>query len=261
VTLLLDLGNSRLKAALGLPGGGIRLLGETRHRERGLDAALAAVLASASPVGGGAALCANVAGAAAGRALAEALRARGWGAVEFLRARPEAAGVHCAYAEPAHLGADRWAALLGARGLTDGTCLVVDAGSALTVDAMGPGGRHLGGWIIPGLGMMLEALEARTGDLRALRQASESGPADAFPTDTGPAMDEGIRLAAAGAVRLARARLEAHCGMPARLLVTGGDARVLTTLLKDAEHVPELVLRGLARHAVETPGQGSLNGS
>lgn len=249
MTLLLDLGNSRLKAALRVPGDGIRLLGEARHREAGIGAALATALGGLALDGIDRALCANVAGEAAGRALAEALRAAGCHALAFLRARHEACGVRCGYAEPGHLGADRWAALLGARGLTDGACLVVDAGSALTIDAMGPGGRHLGGWIIPGLAMMLESMEARTGDLRALRQASAGVPAATFPADTGPAMDEGIRLAAVGAVRLAHSRLEGECAAAARLLLTGGDAAALLNQLVGAEHWPDLVLRGLARAA------------
>jgi type III pantothenate kinase len=247
MTLLLDLGNTRLKAGLQAPEGRIAILGEARHADMGIAAALAEALPDgALPRGTARALCANVAGEAAGHSLAGALRARGI-TLSFLRPRPEALGVRCAYAEPARLGADRWAALLGARGLTDGACLVVDAGSALTIDAMAPGGEHLGGWIIPGLTMMVAALEARTGDLAALRRAS-LGARTAFPSDTGPAMEEGARLAAAGSVRSAAARLAAHCGGPPRLLLTGGDAlSILDALGQAGEHVPDLVLRGLAR--------------
>jgi type III pantothenate kinase len=250
VSLLLDLGNSRLKVALSLSGAEFRLLGEARHRESGIAAALELALDDVALAEAGTALCANVAGEAAGRALAEALQARGCERLEFLRPRQEAGGVRCAYAEPAHLGADRWAALLGARGLTDGACLVVDAGSALTIDAMGPGGKHLGGWIIPGLELMLEALEMRTGDLRVLRKASAGVARAGFPTDTAPAMEEGACIAAAGAVRLAHAKLEARCG-PARLLLTGGDAPGLAAALEHGELLPDLVLHGLARMAAE----------
>lgn len=253
--LLLDLGNTRLKAALGDAGGAITLLGDARHREQGMAAALAAVLdgttagAAVAAAGADPAWCANVAGEAAGRALAQALQQRSGTALVFLKAGAEACGVRCAYADPSHLGADRWAALLGARGMTAGACLVVDAGSALTIDALAPGGRHLGGWIIPGLGMMLEALEGHTGDLASLRRASAAGHAAPFPADTGPAMEAGANLAAVGAVRAARARLETECGEPARLLLAGGDAEQLLAAFADAEHVPELVLQGLARAA------------
>ncbi|NGP53351.1 type III pantothenate kinase, partial [Thioalkalivibrio sp. XN8] len=193
--------------------------------------------------------CANVAGGDAGAALAEALAALGGGSLAFLRAQPEAGGVRCAYAVPARLGADRWAALLGARGLAPADCLVIDAGSALTIDALRADGRHLGGWILPGLAMMVGALEARTGDLAELRRVSALAPAAAFPADTGPAMTGGALLAAAGAVLRARERLGERVQGPVRLLLTGGDAPALAAELGAGELVPDLVLRGLARAA------------
>lgn len=251
MTLLLDLGNSRLKVARALPGGGIERLGEAVHRGRGPAAALAEVLAGEAP--DTEAWCANTAGAAAGAALKAALNGHGIDAPVFLRARAEGWGVRCAYVEPARLGADRWAALLGARGLADGPCLVVDAGSALTIDALAADGVHLGGWILPGLDLMIEALEIRTGDLGELRRASAGSLPAEFPADTGPAMAGGAELAAEGAVRLARARLEARAGAPARLLLAGGDAGRLLAVLPDGEFQPDLVLYGLARAAAAAP--------
>jgi hypothetical protein len=50
-------------------------------------------------------------------------------------------------------------------------------------------------------------------------------------------------------VLLARRRLEAHCAAPVRLLLAGGDARDLQEAWPEAEYVPDLVLRGLARAA------------
>jgi type III pantothenate kinase len=246
MTLLLDLGNTRLKAALAAPGDGVRLLGEAPHRELGMAAALARALGGHAPPAA-AAWCANVAGPGAGAELAAALGALGGGPVEFLRGRAEACGVRCAYAEPARLGADRWAALLGARGVAAADSLVIDAGSALTIDALRADGRHLGGWILPGLGMMVAALETRTGDLARLRQASPPGDAVDFPADTGPAMTGGALLAAAGAVLRAEERLAAATGGPVQLLLTGGDAPALAAELGRGTVLPDLVLRGLAR--------------
>ena len=248
MTLLLDLGNTRLKAARSDAGGGLQVLGEASHRELGMAGALARALGGALP-GAASAWCANVAGPVAGEALAAALAERGVADVSFLRARAEACGVQCAYAEPARLGADRWAALLGARGLTAGPCLVVDAGSALTIDAMAAGGGHLGGWILPGLAMMVGALEARTGDLARFRQASAPAAPGGFPQDTRQAMEDGARLAALGAVSAAQQQLTLVAGTPPRLFLAGGDAPVLQAGLQDAELVPELVLLGLARAA------------
>lgn len=248
MTLVLDLGNSRLKAALVLPGGGLRVLGEAAHRDQGMAAAVAQALAGEAPPAA-TAWCANVAGREAGAALATALAALGGGPVAFLRGQAEAGGVRCAYAEPARLGADRWAALLGARSLGAADCLVVDAGSALTIDALLADGRHLGGWILPGLAMMVGALETRTGDLAQLRRASAPATPGLFPTDTGPAMTGGALLAAAGAVLRARDRLAGQVGGPVRLLLTGGDAPALAAELGAGELAPDLVLRGLARAA------------
>lgn len=247
--LLLDLGNTRLKAALLAPRGVLRHLGEAPHRDAGLMASLHALLDGVEPDSVDRTLCANVAGEAAARTLAEWLAARGCPRLEFLRAQASAFGVRCGYPEPSRLGADRWAALLGAHAHGDGAYLVVDAGSALTLDALAPGGRHLGGWILPGLNMMVAALESGTGELAALRAASITGPAGPFPVDTGPAMEDGARLAAAGAVRLARERLEAHCGLTSRVLLGGGDAPLLASLVDRAEVVQDLVIQGLARAA------------
>lgn len=258
MTLLLDLGNTRLKAALPAGDGGVRLLGEASHREQGIRAALAAVLGDLS-LDGRPALCANVAGPAAADRLAEALDAQGAGALAFLRAEPEFGGLRCGYDDPSHLGADRWAALLGARELSAEACLVVDAGSALTLDALATGGQHLGGWILPGLAMMVAALEARTGDLGTLRRASRFTGGGEFPADTGPAMEAGALLAATGAVRTARDRLAAHCDGAVNLILTGGDAATLSAALPDARQVPDLVLRGLARAAAARRSEPFLN--
>jgi type III pantothenate kinase len=105
---------------------------------------------------------------------------------------------------------------------------------------------HLGGWIIPGLAMMVEALEARTGDLAGLRRASP--PAAALRSRRHRAgHGRGRPAGGAGAVWNARARLEAHCGAEPRLFLAGGDAGAPGAALPGAELVPELVLLGLAR--------------
>ncbi|MFO5197633.1 type III pantothenate kinase, partial [Salmonella enterica subsp. enterica serovar Typhimurium] len=55
---------------------------------------------------------------------------------EFIASCADQCGVRSGYDDPAQLGVDRWAALIGARRLCDGACLVVNAGTALTVDAL-----------------------------------------------------------------------------------------------------------------------------
>ncbi|MCP4433461.1 MAG: type III pantothenate kinase [Gammaproteobacteria bacterium] len=60
------------------------------------------------------------------------------------------------YADPSGIGVDRWLAILGAAGLTDKDAMIVDAGSAITVDLLKAGGQHLGGAILPGFNTTLE---------------------------------------------------------------------------------------------------------
>lgn len=241
MTLLLDVGNTRVKAAL-LSGGELRGWGSAAWRDGGLAEGLDGL---DLPPADRAVACV-VAGPGVRAALEEWAAGRGL-ALEVIRPGAEAAGVRCGYPEPARLGSDRWAALVGARALTSHRCLVVDAGSALTVDAMAADGRHLGGFIIPGLALMAGALRRETGDLDAFSAASREALRDGFAVDTRPAIEEGARLAAAGLVREAVARLPGEG--PAEILLTGGDAAGLAALIPGARQVPDLVLRGLARLA------------
>jgi type III pantothenate kinase len=206
--MLLDLGNSRLKAAVGSADGG--LSGSARRAIATRASARVGAALGGLP-GGVVTRCAPMLPGGGGRG---PRRCTAWlGCARGVPARErEAAGVRCAYAEPARLGADRWAALLGARGLTEGACLVADAGSALTLDAMAPGGST-----------------SAAGSSRAWHDAGGAGgphgrpggaapclpvpdAAAAFPVDTGPAMEQGARSWLRPAPSRRAPRLEAACG-------------------------------------------------
>lgn len=154
-------------------------------------------------------------------------------------------GVKNGYRTPTQLGSDRWAALVAARGLTLDPCVVICAGTALTVDALDAGGYFLGGVIVPGIRLMQQALVQNTAAL---------GPAEGafslFPDNTADAIRSGALLAMAGTVERMRTQLEAHTKQAARCIVSGGDASVLMPLLSPpAQHVENLVLEGLIRIA------------
>lgn len=236
--VLLDIGNTRVKAGL-LGPGGLRPAGQAAWRASGLATTLDALDLPAA----GRAVAAVVAGAGVADTLEAWCRDRGM-TLARVRATAAAGGVRCAYPEPGRLGADRWAALVGARTLTGEACLVVDAGSAVTVDALAADGRHLGGFIVPGLALMARSLHQDTGDLAAFSAASATGEPEDFPTDTRPAIEEGAVLAVVGLVREAAARMPGT-GAP-KILLTGGDAARLVTHLEGAREVPDLVLQGLA---------------
>ena len=83
----------------------------------------------------------------------------------WLRAEAERCGVRNRYDCPEQLGPDRWAALIAARALHAGPCLVVNAGTATTVDMLSAEGAFLGGCILPGVELMRFVLHEHTGRL------------------------------------------------------------------------------------------------
>lgn len=157
-----------------------------------------------------------------------------------------ACGVTNGYADPTRLGADRWAALIGAWHRTPRACCVVDAGSALTVDLLDAEGRHLGGWIVPGLAMSAAALARGTARAHAAHEGRAiDGPAD----NTADAIRGGTVHAALGFIERTRRMAAAEFGGEAALILTGGDATLLAPGLPRAQQVDDLVLCGLAAWA------------
>lgn len=157
----------------------------------------------------------------------------------YAQVRARCAGLENSYADPGLMGVDRWLAMVAAwLDCRRGLC-VVDAGSALTVDLVSAEGRHLGGYILPGLHMMLSALSARSDALSFRHRPAWSGVAPG--TDTHSAMEHGVLSLSLGLLERIR-RLHPGLGW----YLTGGDAQVLGRHLDwNHEHRPELVLDGL----------------
>ena len=133
------------------------------------------------------------------------------------------------YDYPTRLGADRWAALIGARwhvrqrarasASASRPALVVMVGTAVTVDSLDAEGRFIGGLIMPGFGLMLRALEQGTAGLRV-----PTGEVVDFPTNTSDALMSGGAHALAGAIERIHRKLVSRCGAEPLLLMTGGAA-------------------------------------
>ncbi len=192
---------------------------------------------------------ANVAGDRVARDIAAALPS---GATpHWVVSSKEQCGVRSGYAEPERLGADRWAALIGARHLYPGACVVVNAGTTMTVDALSAESIFLGGIIVPGFELMRSALAANTAQL-ALRE----GGFRFFPDDTGDAIASGALNALAGAVdRMCRYVAETGEGDPV-LVISGGNAPMLEPLLNGrAQLVDNLVLEGLVHIGERCPSE------
>jgi type III pantothenate kinase len=181
----------------------------------------------------------NVAGAAAQAAI-EALAARLGIAVDWVRSQAKQCGVTNGYQHPQQLGTDRWAALIGARRLHNGTSLVVNAGTATTIDVLGADGMFRGGLILPGVAMMRASLVANTADL-----PPAPGEYRELPTNTFDAIASGALTATLGAIERMFNSLGAE--PDALCLLSGGAAPTLAPHLRIAHRlIPDLVLEGLA---------------
>ncbi|MDQ2078205.1 type III pantothenate kinase [Marinimicrobium sp. ABcell2] len=164
---------------------------------------------------------------------------------EFAQTQVQCAGVTNSYAEPRLMGVDRWLAMLAAFNHAGGPCVVVQAGSAITADLLSPTGKHLGGYIGPGLTMMRRALEENTRRVRPQPSAWAHLSTDPG-TDTDGAVKGALTAMALGLVARAQSELNLASGSEPALILTGGDGPALAECLEGARLVPELVLDGLA---------------
>jgi len=163
----------------------------------------------------------------------------------WLVAQPEQCGVKNGYRNPAQLGSDRWAAMIGARGLVGGMpVLVVVSGTATTIDFVAAGGEFTGGVILPGVGLMIRSLHEGTAAL-----PDADGQFTDHPQQTVDAIVTGCQHALAGAVeRLYRLHAATQPGLVC--LLSGGGARALAPRLGVPFRLHEnLVLEGLHRIA------------
>jgi type III pantothenate kinase len=182
----------------------------------------------------------NVAGAQVGDAVFCALASLGI-PLYWVKSQSAQHGVRNLYDVPEQLGADRWAALIGARALHLQTCLVVCAGTATTVDVLDAEGNFQGGLILPGVDLMCRALAAHTAQL-PLADGRFAG----LPRNTMDAIVSGCLQAQAGAVERMFEQVAAY--PDATCLVSGGAAGQFFGLLRlPKRHVDNLVLEGLAR--------------
>ncbi len=238
--LAIDVGNTRAKGAWFAEG---RLL----KSEAWATSDLVRIFASEVPAR---VIASNVAGPHAGAHLMEQCALSG-AALHIIRSQAAQCGVTSGYREPAQLGTDRWAALIGARAARDGACLVVVAGTATTIDALDPAGQFLGGLIIPGLALMRDSLARGTAQL-----PPDAGAAVDFPASTIEAINSGVLDATLGAIGRMRSRLADAAGAlsvdEVPVLLSGGAAPwIAPGLTGDVEVREHLVLEGLARIANE----------
>jgi len=241
--LLIDIGNTSIKWATH-DEGGIGSMGSARHH----GALPIDLLAAWDELTGiDQVIAARVGPEAVLDAVANVASACWQCRIRQVETAVEAHGVRIAYAEPARLGVDRFLALIGARELAgDRPALIIDAGTAITYDLLDAAGTHLGGLILPGIRLMRDSLLTGT-------QIPRYEPLEAdtsWAADTGEAIAAASIQAPAALAERLQGRLYEHAGTAPAVIVTGGDAeRLLAAIPFDADHRPDLVLRGLGRFA------------
>jgi len=240
-TLLVDMGNSRLKWALA-DGGVPRNIGSLTHRDHDLSELLSkswAGLDQPQRV-----FVASVA-AAGVRDQLEAWLRRHWDRQpDFLVSPARDADLINSYAEPARLGCDRWAAMVAARHQSRSAFCVVDCGTAVTIDVVDAAGQHLGGYILPGIHAMLQCL----GQTTTLNVTDlDNSDTATLGTSTQAAVQAGVVQAIAALVEQTVSERQPAGAVTMRCILTGGDAGRIAPLLKiPYEQQANLVLEGLA---------------
>ena len=132
--------------------------------------------------------------------------------------------------------------------------IIVDLGSAITVDLVSEEGAFLGGSILPGIAMSARALHQFTDLLPRIEMSELTTPPPPLGTSTVPAVRSGLYWGAVGAIRQLIELLRDHVGGDPDVFLSGGAGPAVATLLgKPVRHVPHLTLTGIALTAKSRP--------
>lgn len=145
---------------------------------------------------------------------------------------------------PDEVGVDRVCNAAAAFERVGGACAVAAFGTAITIDCVSEEGHFIGGAILPGLEMSCAALHAHTAQLPEVHPADPQGP---FARNTHDAIVNGVAYAAVGALREIVERFATSLGAWPQLIVTGGNATIVSNLADFVDAVvPDLGLMGIA---------------
>ncbi len=156
-------------------------------------------------------------------------------------------GVTNGYDQPERLGVDRWLTLIAASQLIDGDCIVIDAGSAITVDLLRADGQHLGGAILPGINTSIDRFR------QIFSHINFDDPAIGHSDVPGSSTEQAIHIDythnSLEYLPLLLERWQDRVGASSRLLCGGDAGQIQRRLGKDDRIVPDLVFQGMYRLA------------
>jgi type III pantothenate kinase len=148
------------------------------------------------------------------------------------------------YSDVQQMGLDRWLAMVASWEEYKTALCLVGCGTALTVDVVDIGGEHLGGYIVPGIELMQQALVSSTDQINVVvnNQASLE-----YAKDTGAAINNGAFLAAASTIDHVVDKFSNKSKCKPKCIISGGMAELIKPLLNyPFEYEPNLVLTGLS---------------
>jgi len=174
----------------------------------------------------------------------------------LVKSELQLAGITVCYDEPYKLGADRLVAMIAVHHLANNqACIVVDAGTATTIDAVNAQGQHLGGLILPGLDLCSQSLLKNTKLLatRVLKNKDKQPfEPKLFSNDTKQAIASGSLFGLAGAIDTICLNMEKEIqnksmdSITIKKFICGGSANEMIPYLKDDFiFVEDLVIQGL----------------
>lgn len=227
--------------------------------EAQLDAALAELIVAA---GGSPAMVIASVNPPAQVALERRLAAAGDVAGVYVAGRDLPIPIETALKDPTTVGHDRLLCAYAAYKRAQGACIVIDCGTAITVDFIDGTGVFHGGAIAPGVSAMLRALPRAAPRLPEVAWGPVELVDGPFGRDTREAMLVGVRAAAVGLAHGLVDRYAEFFGAYPRVIATGGDAQELFGEDEIIEQiVPDLQLVGLADVCREALAPGGAGGA
>ncbi|MBL4765310.1 MAG: type III pantothenate kinase [Colwellia sp.] len=153
-------------------------------------------------------------------------------------------GVLSAYHNPSQLGVDRWLTLIAVKALyPNENTLIVDAGTATTIDLLAANGEHQGGWILAGIDTLFSCVLDNTSQVQANVAKTASL---AFGANSSENVNNATWAATIGAINLAVIQSEQQGIVIDEIILTGGNGRTIASLLThQCIVIEDLVLVGL----------------
>ena len=148
------------------------------------------------------------------------------------------------YADTTQMGLDRWLSMIASWEMNQSAVCLVSCGTALTIDSIDNEGKHLGGYIIPGIELMQKALITNTVQINTEIRKEASIE---YAKDTQTAINNGAFLTTVLMIDGVIDRFNAQSNSKAKCIISGGMANLIKPLLKHSfELEPNLVLMGLS---------------